>query len=48
VVATTFCYSLNENALREVIIMIRLERVDIKEEIIVEVLLNSKVIDIIT
>jgi len=48
VVATTFFYSLNENALREVIIMIRLERVDIKEEIIVEVLLNSKVIDIIT
>jgi len=44
----TFCCSLNKNALREVIIKIRLERVDTKEEIIVEALLDSKVIGIIT
>jgi len=44
----TFCYSLNEDVLREMITMIKLERVDIKEEIIVEALLNSKIIGVMT
>jgi len=34
----TYCYNFNENALKEIIVKIELERIDIQEEIIVEVL----------
>jgi len=38
----TFCYNLdNGDMLREVMVKIRLERIDIQEGIIVEVLLDS-------
>ena len=43
VIENTSCYNLNnENILREVIVKIGLERIDMQEEIIVEILLNSK------
>ena len=38
------CYNLNRNILREVIVKIGLERIDIQKEVIVEVLLYSSVI----
>ena len=38
------CYNLNRNILRELIVKIRLERIDIQKKVIVEVLLYSSVI----
>ena len=38
------CYNLNRNILREVIVKIGLERIDIQKKVIVEVLLYSSVI----
>ena len=38
-----FCYDLNKNMLKEVIVKIRLERIDIQERVIVEVLLDSRI-----
>jgi len=44
VMDNTFCYNLNNgNMLREVMVNIELERIDIQEGIIVEVLLDSEV-----
>jgi len=42
VAENTSCYNLNNrNILREVIVKIRLERIDIQEEVIIEALLDS-------
>ena len=44
----TFCYDLNNrDMLREVIGMIRLERIDTQEEVMVEVLLDSRVMRLV-
>jgi len=42
------CYNLdNGDMLREVIVKIRLERIDIQEDMIVEALLDSKVAELV-
>ena len=48
VMDNTFCYDLNNrDMLREVIGMIRLERIDTQEEVMVEVLLDSRVMRLV-
>ena len=43
-----FCYNLdNGNMLREVIVKIGLERIDMQEEVIVEALLDSGAIELV-
>ena len=43
-----FCYNLdNGNMLREVIVKIGLERIDMQEEVIVEALLDSSAIELV-
>jgi len=44
IIENTSCYNLNRNILREVIVKIRLKRIDIQKKVIVEVLLYSSVI----
>ena len=44
----TFCYDLNNrDMLREVIVMIRLERIDTQKEVMMEVLLDSRVMRLV-
>ena len=48
VIDNQFCCDLdNRNMLREVIVKIRLERIDMQEEIIVKALLNSGAIKLV-
>ena len=48
VIDNQFCCDLdNRNMLREVIVKIRLERIDMQEEIIVKALLNSGAIELV-
>ena len=42
-----FCYDLNKNMLKEVIVKIRLERINIQRRVIVEVLLDSRIIRLV-
>ena len=45
VIGNTFCYNLdNRDMLREVMVKIGLEKIDIQEEVIVETLLDSRAI----
>ena len=45
VIDNIFCYNLNnEKLLREIIVKIKLERIDIQEEVIVKALLDSRTI----
>jgi len=41
---TSYCNLDNGNMLREVTVKIDLERIDVQKEVIIEVLLNSRVI----
>ena len=48
VMDNTFCYDLNNrDMLREVIVMIRLERIDTQKEVMMEVLLDSRVMRLV-
>jgi len=42
VIENMFCYNLNENMLRKVMVKIELERINTQKRVTVEVLLNSK------
>jgi len=43
----TFCYNLNRNMLRKVMVKIRLERINMQEGIIVAILLDSEAISLV-
>ena len=47
VVNNISCYNLNRNMLREVTVIIGLERINTQERVIVEVLLNSRIIELV-
>ena len=47
VIDNTFYYNLNQNMLKEITIKIGSKKINVQEEVIIEILLNNKIIDFI-